>query len=124
MEQVIVTLEQAKSLKELGFPQRAISSIGWYSTNGQLNNSSIDIPLDLLEGECAAPHLELVAKWLRDEKDIFININHISSGYSSWIKTISDNANIGANLGYVDKYEVALSNGIDKAIEILKEDKS
>lgn len=114
----LVTFEQAKALKELGFPQRAVSSIGWYSTNGQLNNSSINAPLDLLEGECYASTLEFVVKWLREEKEIYIDVLHqyLNNDYSLWFGyDKNDEETTGFNT-----YEEALSEGIDKAIEILK----
>lgn len=120
MELKLVNFEQAKTLKKLGFPQRAITSIGWYSTNGQLSNSSIDVPLDLLEGESTAPTLEFVTKWLREEKGLWIEISkggYEKSAHCFLNDYIYENE---TNIKEFDSYEEALSAGIDKAIEILK----
>lgn len=113
----LVSFKQSKALKELGYPQRAISSIGWYSTNGTLNDSSINAPLDLLENESCAPTLELVKLWLMSES-IFINI--IYSNKRFYLEILDDKSmTLYKNYNF-DLYEDALSVGINKAIEILK----
>ena len=113
----LVSFEQAKALKELGYPQRAITSIAWYSTNGTLNDSSINAPLDLLENESCAPTLELVKSWLMS-KFIFINI--IYSNKRFHLEILDDKSmTLYKNYNF-DLYEDALSVGINKSIEILK----
>ena len=113
----LVSFKQAKALKELGYPQRAISSIAWYSTNGTLNDSSINAPLDLLENECCAPTLELVKSWLMSK---FIFINVIYSNKRFHLEILNDKSMILYKNYNFDLYEDALSVGVNKAIEILK----
>lgn len=121
MEIQLVSFEQAKALKELGFPQRFISSFGWFSKNGLLNNSSIDAPMEEVDDECVAPSYEFVAKWLREDCDIYIEVDRLEKLYS-W-KIISSNNTLYNNLvsEKYNTYEEALSAGIDRTIEMLKE---
>lgn len=116
MELQLVSYEQAKALKELGLPQRNRDYDKWYSKTRELDNYT---NLDTIE--CFAPTLELAAKWLRDEKDIFIEIMlDLGGGYNvkycklPWTNTLFDN-----EVGFFDDYEEALSAGIDKVIEVL-----
>lgn len=113
----LVSFKQSKALKKLGYPQRAISSIGYYSANGILNDSSIDAPLDLLESEYCAPTLELVKTWLMSK---FIFINVIYSNKRFHLEILDDKSMILYKNYNFDLYEDALSVGINKAIEILK----
>lgn len=69
--------------------------------------------------------LELVAKWLRDEKKIYIDItwNNMQSNII-WCASLNNFAKGNSMLGDIastSSYEEALSICIDKAIEILKE---
>lgn len=68
--------------------------------------------------ECYAPTLELVAKWLRDEKDLWIHMckpNQDNSKWSSSVNRISDH--LWKPCNEYNSYEKALSAGIDKARE-------
>lgn len=71
MELNVVTFEQAKKLKELGFPQET-DSWYYYDIEGKC------VPHLQKGGHkeycCDAPSLELVNKWLRDEKQIFLYV--------------------------------------------------
>ena len=69
--------------------------------------------------------LELVAKWLRDEKKIYIDItwDNMQSNII-WCSSLNNFAKGNSMLGDIaptSSYEEALSVCIDKAIEILKE---
>lgn len=68
------------------------------------------------------PTAEQMIGWL-EEQDIFVSINHIREGYSSWLKTISDNKNISENLGYVSSRKEATFAAIDAALEYLSNNK-
>lgn len=118
MELEIVTFEQAKVLKELGFPQNVKHNYT-YASDGQFFNMLSQVAV------CIAPTLELVAKWLREEKNIHIDNNFSEHKgkdvYDCFVHEIGhyiydDNDMVM----YYSTYEEALSAGIDKAIEILK----
>lgn len=147
MKLQLVSFEQAKALKELGFPQdepcyhcgqafvtkkfayydrfthewivpfnemndtyyRAISLNGKHENNGEWYSR---------------PALELVAKWLRDEKKIYIDVTlgH-TQGNIVWCASLNNLGKGSFMLGdikHVDSYEEALRASIDEAIEILK----
>ena len=135
MHDELVTYEVAKLAKEKGFPQehdhndhsqtycwdglRNIHSLCkwemWYS--GEYNN----------EDMYAAPTQSLLQRWLREEKNIHIEIVATASGYL-WIAdkvngtaiTDSDVLNRGINDGGCwDKYEQALEDALKYALENL-----
>lgn len=121
LELQLVTFEQAKALKELGFPQD-IDTTKWYSGGRVLYS---DKPLDYLPVSFVAPTLEIVAKWLRNEK--YIHIDCEICEFDEWqLRFYLHNNEIGlyhilpTKFKKFDTYEQALSVGIDKAIEILK----
>lgn len=120
MEIQLISFEQAKALKELGFPQRFISSFGWFSKNGLLNNSSIDAPMEEVDDECVAPSYEFVAKWLREDCDIYIEVDRLEKLYC-WKIISSNNTLYNIVSEKYNTYEEALSAGIDRTIEVLKE---
>lgn len=118
MQLNLVSFEQATALKNLGFP--ALSADWSYRNDGELYNFVDD------DGYVtAAPTLELAAKWFREEKEIIFcptivmfydevqySINEIYNGTGRCIGVC------GHKL--YNTYEQALSAGVDKAIEILK----
>lgn len=124
MDLQLVTFEQAKALKELGFPQGGLRN-AYYGPNGECVPINVCSPIDW---ELDAPTLELTAKWLREEMNFHIMIGTYDGrlvGYSETsymyvlyhikpIKCLKSN-----NVVY-NTYEEALSAGIDKAIEILE----
>ncbi|MCQ2793622.1 MAG: hypothetical protein MJ221_04350 [Bacilli bacterium] len=127
-----VTYEQARILKKVGYPQRFLSSMAWYDENGNKHGSSINVPMeDKNNDECVAPSLELVAKWIREEKGIYVtpvlvHHNKPKDGWKhiSWESIATDwEWKIYTAWKYYDIYEEALSNGIDAALEVLKENK-
>lgn len=145
-----VSYKQAKALNELGFPY---SGKGKHYSNGtcdisvsRWNNIIWDWeelePITeegILFGEdglnyeynsdmCIfAPYLELVAKWLRRDKNI--NIYPIPASYNclekktpSYFVGIWFGDNYEEDNTYYGSWERAMSAGIDKAIEKLKKD--
>ena len=135
MELQLVNFKQAVALKELGFPQDISQSTSY----GEYDESGDFWGLDQYYGDnsYAAPTLELVAKWLREEKGMLISVYclltsgywwNISKDFAYTVKykdmaEIHSPLNIavpeGDSFGY-ETYEDALSAGIDKAIEMLK----
>lgn len=136
MELELVTFEQAKALKEFGFPQSEKHKI--YTVNDSLVDC-VDfsyIVECLKEGRTPdeiinAPSLELAAKWLREEKDIIIQpcsvdiddylLKLLVREYDSYDEcyTLSNKM---YELVHYNSWEEALSAGIDKAIKLLKEE--
>lgn len=138
MELQLVSFEQAKALKEVGFPQNI------YTSQVYLEKT---IPHDIIAKECGlsdwqciggtviscsssynkygvdtcrCPTLELVAKWLRDKKNLWIKISkggYDKSAHCFLGDYIYEDA---THIKEFATYEDALSAGIDKAIEILK----
>lgn len=120
MELQLVSFKQAKALQELGFPQEKKSFSQWYSPTGYPDLYDF---MDSLE--CFAPFLELVAKWLREEKSIEIlpqpySYNHLKERTSSYTLNMWFDDNFVEYWETYNSYEEALSAGIDKAIEMLK----
>lgn len=129
-----VTFEQAKALKELGFDWE-VSQYYWVKKGGVIEMASIH-PSDRVnpningwgrDNKFSAPTLYQAQKWLREVKGI--SVEPVSCGYeingnidwSSFICLLKD------KLGYdqtatLSSYEQALSAGIDKALELLKEE--
>lgn len=154
MELNIVSFEQAKELKELGFPQNIYTSkvylektiphdiiakecdlSDWQCIGGRLIPCSSDYNKYGVD-TCICPTLELCAKWLREEKNIYITIlpTYNNRRYlKSFICELDYKNNVGAFVTHTlnknkgsylyddfNSYEEALSTCIDKAIEILK----
>lgn len=113
---VYCTTEQTKKAFELGAPIEILPNYIEYRI----------FPLvkckDGNERPCFLPTAEQMIGWL-EEQDIFININHTSSGYSSWLKTINKNKYISENLGYVSTHKEATIAAIDAALEYLEKQK-
>lgn len=118
MELQLVSFTQAKALKSIGMPVNIQKFC--YAGDGNLYYI---VNKDFYP----APTLELVAKWLRETKNIHIacfpykidsDEETILDGYHFDILNVKSNIFIQ---GYnCFQYEQALSAGIDKAIEILK----
>lgn len=136
MELQLVNFDQAKALKELGFPQEDCEE-SYVVNEGAYDNS--DYPSYMHIGDrvttfgyskndiVSAPSLELAAKWLRDEKEIFIFPTLSTPSMTRWTpdKIYSYDYSIGGKLKINSKfcsseYDDVLSAGIDRAIRILK----
>lgn len=120
----LVNFEQAKALMELGFPQ--LNADYSYSASGDELVHFVDSEDYVI----SAPSLELVAKWLRKEKRIYVSHLFINTfgGYGYYNVLISCHSSSIIKEGELidkfyrvnDSYEAALSVGIDEAIEILE----
>lgn len=123
-----VTFEQAKALKELGFDGECRAY--YYDTKEisgnpyPYNYNSRDI------GVTSAPTLSKAQKWLREEKEIEVGVfaefdGELRTGQWVWLmrkfNTHLYDTVFPEGINY-DSYEKALSKGIDKAIELIKEE--
>lgn len=137
MELQLVSFEQAKGLKELGFPQEVHPWHLYDVHTGILYKDYDDYSqVYLTENDtCMAPTLELAAKWLREEKNILIEPRTKSFSTNGFFKCFVLNCSkdctkcaeyqiywtdFGGDNVCFPNWETALSAGIDKAIKILK----
>lgn len=135
MELQIVRFDQAKKLKDLGFPQRIYDYLyldGELTSKEEYDEMDCGGPfsVELSESEClSAPSLELVAKFFRQEKNLFIFPDIYDTHSDTFIVVIRKK--FGGKFKesiFLDEYDevtfpdydLALSAGIDKAIEILE----
>lgn len=125
MELQLVSCEQAKALKELGFPQDLVYGTFYFATLESIN----PIPfcgIPITNEYIVCPTIELAAKWLREDKKIYLYVNRLFS--TSIIKNkdyyylyySTKNYDETLYVHEFDSYEQALSAGVNKAIEILK----
>lgn len=123
-----VSFEQAIKLREMGFSDE--TRCGYYKMpkgSPQMTKwdicleASLDYNLEFYK----APTLAQVQKWLRESKGIHIEIRYtINPQYEPWIGkiiVITDYPNTIIDTDTCDTYEEALSEAIDKALELLKE---
>lgn len=129
-----VSFEQAKALKELGFDWEVSHFYGLNEANepklcrlpdtlgGQDNHNKY-------HGNFSAPTLSQAQKWLREkeiEVGVFANFDgELPNGKWVWLmrkfNTHLYDTVFTEDINY-DTYEQALSAGIDKALELLKEE--
>ena len=115
-----VTYDQAVKLKELGFDwecnhsyygRRSKSLIGFCTYHDFNKNGG--------PNECSAPTLAQAQKWLREVKETEIIVNFVNVGIYDYI-IYGKYVNINSET-YFNFYEQALSTGINRAIELLKQ---
>ena len=129
-----VTFDQAKSLKKLGFDWGCNH---WYHTDEDYEKKLIR-SLDysnhsgLSPKALSAPSLYQAQKWLMDKKHILISIrpnDFINDSGNTEIHYTTDI--FGTSKGYLEllhsesgyeNYEFALEDGINEALELLKND--
>lgn len=112
MELQLVTSEQAKALKEVGFPLE-YEEIEYEEPWGGFNSYISDKPI--------LPPLELVAKWLRECKNIHVvaNPSIYKDAETYHYAIVQMNKTPRGKYGF-KTFEDALSAGIDEVINILK----
>ena len=124
----ICTYEVAKLAKEKGFPQDVFGTCqmnsSCYLEDGRFYKDGCICPI---ENAYTAPTQALLQRWLREERNIHIEIVATASGYF-WIAdkvngtaiTDSDILDRGINDGGCwDIYELALEDGLKYALEYL-----
>ena len=125
-----VTFEQAQALKRLGFDwecatrfyvdgKRKILAEVPFTEKKNFNSDGWYITV------CSAPALHIAAKWLREVKDLAINVIANGNGLYEWTLTFLPNAD-GAEepidrSTWCETYEEALSEGITAALKYLEE---
>lgn len=118
-----VGFEQATALKKLGFDWKCYTFYHQDNWCG-LSHSGMCENHNMFKMCFSAPTLAQAQKWLREEKKITILIDILSNKKKQFYWKLYDNNlhfNGASNANY-NSYEQALSAGIDKAIELLKEE--
>jgi len=112
------SFEQAKALKELGFPQ---DEPYIYLNNGEFDIKALNKKVWFEhQPYYACPTLSLVQKWLREEKDLIITIGYYDTK-DCFFYELYEEGNFVNCIKEHETYEQALSAGIDKCIELLKQ---
>lgn len=109
---IYCTEEQARRAYKLGAPLQKV--------NVETNNETpvVNFTLNGYMYSFEIPTTQQMIGWLKT-KNIYVALNHISDGYSSWLKTIDTNEVIN-NLGYCSDEKIAILNGIDAALDYLE----
>ena len=120
-----VTYEQAKVLKELGFDTECDYHFSKEDAPGGLvwGIKSFAPANHNANGYLSIPTLAQAAKWLREEKNLHIQVmlNGVRTMYFVRVYVIEGNAPVYEVEGQFDDYESALSAGISKCLEIINE---
>lgn len=129
-----VSFETAKLLKKKGFPQDFDEVLTVYPTRGSLKGRICDFRTFSFSpernyGSISAPSLYVAQKWLREEKDVWVNVwagcDDIEKSF--WNTVYCEQVCYGEG-GYISSnegtyrhstYEEALESGIAKALEII-----
>ena len=120
-----VTFEQAKALKGFGFNSKCMY---WYHPEDPFNiiESVVCCNHNDFNRPYSAPTLAQAQKWLREVRGLCIcsmcKIDNRRRYKYQWMITFLDENKSDSSADiFFDSYEKALSAGIDKAIEILKQ---
>ena len=132
-----VSFEQAVRLKELGFDWKCnhyydtqtkeFLPVDWFDYDGDVDADDLydnNPPKDIISYRVSAPTLAQAQKWLRDVKKILILIDILRKNEKIFYWKIfnSETFWIYSSDPDFDTYEQALSAGIDKALQILREE--
>lgn len=124
MTEELVTLETAKQLRKKGFNEYCKDIIR--EDNGRMMQSVFRTNKDLLKGAYSRPTQSIAAKWLREIKNLHIEIYRNACGYGYVIVKanngtwMADDGAKGPNDGGKwDTYEEALEAGIFEALKLI-----
>ena len=123
MTEELVTLETAKLLKEKGFNEPCMIAMNiedgrQYGTN----RTNSELPIKV----CSHPTQSVTQKWLRETKNLHIEIYRNACGYGyaivkadsgTWME--DDNFKGPNDGGNWDTYEEALEAGIQEALKLI-----
>ena len=117
MKEECVTYEQAQALKRLGFRDEVF---GYYDEFGRLGiNTQTDYNVNW-DYFISAPTLSHAQKWLRENH--CLSVEPICNMVRQWNVNVCEIDNFGTAVYSkmnLDTYELALSAGIDAALELL-----
>lgn len=124
MKEEYVTHEQSQALKRLGFDWKTYE---YYFKKDNIYRQSVSLDHNTNNGGikevCSAPTLALAQKWLRDTKGLHVlpHLENVNKPDYVCIVTLmrKESVRITDNGRYFPIYELALSAGIDAALELL-----
>ena len=133
MEDTRINFETAKLVKEKGFPQETNRlEIPYYNYKGEFKGDVSDWRIRrYLRGEdtsdiefVSAPTQSLLAKWLREEHNLHINISSLSMNcFSFMLEKLNDTGTTlcGGHLGKINykTYEQAYEIGLQEALRLI-----
>ena len=124
MTEELVTLDTAKLLKEKGFDWKCEHLIGRNKVITKYNlpqSMSCCTEIDGESVEFLCPTLYIAQKWLRETKNLHIEITYIYRDYWTYdILTIPNHGSIGLSgrpLVHYKSYEEVLEAGIEEALK-------
>lgn len=120
MQEELVTLETAKLLKEKGYNEYSVLVIG---DNGKEAVVAFRTNSDLPERAYSRPTQSFATKWLRESKNLHIEISYMYGDYWIYdILTIPRHDLVGLSdrpLEHYKSYEEALEAGIQEALKLI-----
>tara|TARA_R110000822_G_scaffold308560_1_gene436650 strand:+ start:112 stop:471 length:360 start_codon:yes stop_codon:yes gene_type:complete len=119
MKDELVTFDTAKLAKEKGFDEIVY---GRYMFNpNQLESSEKAHKNTWDENYLAAPTQSLLQRWLRDEKNLWVGVDHYKNRtYTAHISDECDNSKSDELFGNIYySYEQALENGLQEALKLI-----
>ena len=132
MEDTRITFETAKLAKEKRFPQEPNRrKVPYYNYKGEFNGDVTDFLRKYLREEdtsdvesVSAPTQSLLAKWLREEHNLHINISSLSMNcFSFMLEKLNDTGTTlcGGHLGKINykTYEEAYEIGLQEALKLI-----
>ena len=120
IEESYVSFDTAKMLKDVGFDVPCISQ---YMQNGfRWNGGSLKkVNFNEYESVFSCPTQALAARWLREEHNIFIQLNPTFDGWLLDLFDLKKHQYILTNKdANADSYEQALEDGLREAIKLIK----
>ena len=129
MKEELISFETAKLAKEKGFDEISEICFTWDSKT-RVNSTKVWKDNDDTKYLVLHPKFEmyqntqsLLQKWLREEKDVQIDINSLASTtprYSVGIWSFGNKDEIGELTRQFNTYEEALEEGLKEALGLLK----
>ena len=117
IEEQFVSFETAKMLKEAGFDEVCRSA--YYATGHSAVMHERNSMLS--PGYASRPTQALAARWLREEHNIFIQLNPTFDGWLLDLFDLKKHQYILTNKdANADSYEQALEDGLQEAIKLIK----
>lgn len=120
MTEELVTLKTAKILKEKGFNEFCKDII---NDNGKLMETVYRTSKDLPKSFYSCPTQSIAQKWLRETKDLHIEISYMYGNYWIYdILTIPNHDLVGLSnrpIIHYNTYEEALEAGLQEALKLI-----
>ena len=120
IEESYVSFDTAKMLKEAGFRELTKTH---YSNRGKVWETALpaDYNDDFNCNTCNRPTQALAARWLREEHNIFIQLNPTFDGWLFDLFDLKKHQYILTNKdANADSYEQALEDSLQEAIKLIK----